>query len=236
MLEIYLLMLLSSSRCFGTPVDLCDHPAYRGEPYYWPFNGPLTTRSMSEPFVGAAYDWYAFLPKPSALSPESDSDVGRLLLAPPRLPAAPPLIRTERPVALTDRTLCLPRVEASRSAIAAATVLNPAALYRDLTDPDERRRLACVVQLGQLKTSCAIDPLMEVLTGDPSPQVRQAAVRSLARLGAVYALQRAADTDLDQDVRRLAGFAAGLLQPDPRPVIPANHARPLFFLAWGLDF
>jgi len=103
-------------------------------------------------------------------------------------------------------------------------------------DPIDRQRLACVLDAGPLPTQWSVHPLLEVFAGDAGPEARFAALRSLARMGAVYALQRTAQADIADELRGFAGFAAGLLEGDPKPVVPCYEERPLVFFAWGLDF
>jgi HEAT repeat protein len=71
------------------------------------------------------------------------------------------------------------------------------------------------VQLGKLHDPRAIDPLAATLSGDRSPVVRESAARALGLIGspgALPALQHAAQTDSDHDVRRSAQFAAEVIQ------------------------
>ena len=58
-------------------------------------------------------------------------------------------------------------------------------------------------------------PLARCLKEDDNPQVRDAAARALGLIGSptsLDALQRAAGTDADRDVRRSASFAAEVIR------------------------
>jgi HEAT repeat protein len=84
-----------------------------------------------------------------------------------------------------------------------------------LADADERVRSDSVMQLGRLKATQAVDPLAATLAGDRSATVREAAARALGLIGspsAMPALQRAAQSDNDRDVRRSAQFAVEVIQ------------------------
>jgi len=90
---------------------------------------------------------------------------------------------------------------------------------RQLGDPNESVRADSAVQLGKLKAARAIDPLAATLAGDQSPRVREAAARALALVGspnALPALQHAALSDNDRDVRRSAQFAVDIIQQQGR--------------------
>jgi HEAT repeat protein len=76
-------------------------------------------------------------------------------------------------------------------------------------------RADAAIQLGRLRSRDAVKPLIHLLKEDSTPQVREAAARGLALIGAVEALdavRHAALTDSDRDVRYAASFAAEILQ------------------------
>jgi hypothetical protein len=86
---------------------------------------------------------------------------------------------------------------------------------QQLSNADERVRSECVIKLGKLKATRAIDPLAATLAGDRSPVVRESAARALGLIGsaqALPALQYAAQSDNDRDVRRSAQFAVDVIQ------------------------
>ncbi len=77
--------------------------------------------------------------------------------------------------------------------------------------PEERARAEAAVQLGRLKATRAVQPLTQMLSGDRSATVREAAARALGLIEApssLPALQQAAQADDDRDVRHSAQFAA----------------------------
>ena len=80
-----------------------------------------------------------------------------------------------------------------------------------LDNADDHVRADAAVQLGRMKASRAVQPLMRLLAGDRSASVREAAARALGLIGdtaTLPALQRAAQADDDHDVRHSAQFAA----------------------------
>jgi hypothetical protein len=105
---------------------------------------------------------------------------------------------------------------ATTTARAAAPDNSPVEGYlQQLTTSDDRVRADVVMQLGRMRATTAVDPLAATLAGDRSPVVREAAARALALIGspkALPALQQAALTDADRDVRRSAQFAIDVVQ------------------------
>jgi HEAT repeats len=89
-----------------------------------------------------------------------------------------------------------------------------------LNSPEDRVRADAAVQLGRLKAARAVQPLTQMLNGDRSALVREAAARALGLIdapAALPALQRAAQADDDRDVRHSAQFAAeGIRSNMPR--------------------
>jgi HEAT repeat protein len=87
-------------------------------------------------------------------------------------------------------------------------------LVTQLANPDERIRAETALQLGRLKSTQGVDPLAATLAGDRSPAVREAAARALALIAspqALPALEKAAATDPDHDVRHSARFAIDVI-------------------------
>ena len=84
-----------------------------------------------------------------------------------------------------------------------------------LANPDEKARAEAVVQLGRLRAAQAVDQMTLVLTSDRSPTVREAAARGLGLIGssaALPALQQAAQSDEDHEVRNSARFAVDVIR------------------------
>jgi HEAT repeats len=82
---------------------------------------------------------------------------------------------------------------------------------QQLNGPEDRVRAEAAIQLGRLKVTRAVQPLTQLLNGDRSATVREAAARALGLIeapGSLPALQRAAQADDDRDVRHSAQFAA----------------------------
>jgi HEAT repeat protein len=72
-----------------------------------------------------------------------------------------------------------------------------------------------MIQLGRLKAGGAVEPMIRALSEDRSPLARDAAARGLGLIAdpaALNALQRAAQSDDDRDVRRSAAFAADVIR------------------------
>jgi HEAT repeats len=84
-----------------------------------------------------------------------------------------------------------------------------------LQNPDPRERTEAAVQLGRLRATRAVPQLSATLSNDRSPAVRDGAARALGLIGstdALAALQRAAQSDDDRDVRRSASYAAEVIR------------------------
>jgi hypothetical protein len=85
------------------------------------------------------------------------------------------------------------------------------ACLQQLRAGDEQARADALVQLGRLQATGAIGPMVKALNSDASPKVREAAARGLGLTGspsALSALQYAAQSDDDREVRHSAAFAA----------------------------
>jgi hypothetical protein len=91
--------------------------------------------------------------------------------------------------------------------------------FQLLSNPRERDRIEAAIELGRARVAKAIEPLQQVLAGDPSPRVREAAARGLGLIGSpssLRALQTAAQSDDDREVRRSAQFAAETIRGNLR--------------------
>jgi hypothetical protein len=197
-----------------------------------PITVPLHQCSESGPMPGAVFDWYSYLPAPPARervyqrtridfeklpkgfgiwgSTDEDWEITSWLgLSAPTLPPSLPFL-----------TFKLSAVQACRQWVTWGSDVDYLADYRNpqlqqLTHPDERVRYHAAIQFGQTGADYAIDLLHATMAGDPSPSVREAAARSLAKLGDlgdIPALRRAAREDSDEDVQRIAAFAAEVIE------------------------
>jgi hypothetical protein len=89
-----------------------------------------------------------------------------------------------------------------------------------LTDAAELQREASARELGRLQATRAVQPLAALVTDDPCPAVRTAAVRALGLIGtrscralsALTALRTAAEHDSDPKVRHNAEFALEIIE------------------------
>lgn len=150
------------------------------------------------------YDYYYYRPYPVYVAPPPPIIVQPapvIQQAPVVQPA--PAYQAPAPTPLTSR---------SQSTVEPAGIDHHLQM---LTNPDDHVRADSVMQLGRLKAQRAIDPLAATLTGDRSPAVREAAARALGLIGAsqaLPALQHAAQSDSDHDVRRSAQFAVEVIQ------------------------
>ena len=64
--------------------------------------------------------------------------------------------------------------------------------------------MEAALQLGRSRATEAVEPLSQMLSGDRSPQAREAAARALGLIGSpasLPALQQAAQADDDREVR-----------------------------------
>lgn len=108
----------------------------------------------------------------------------------------------------------------ARSPVQDANQAEAERLLQQLSAADERVRADSAIQLGRLRSSAAIDPLLATLAGDRSPAVREAAARGLGLIGSsrtLAALQRAAQADPDRDVRHSAQFASEVVSSYQNP-------------------
>lgn len=124
--------------------------------------------------------------------------------------AAPPLVAV--PVVVP---VVAPAVPAPPSVVRAARPMTDSGDLSSLNDPVARTRADGCIGLGRAKDTRAIAPLSRCLKEDDNPQVRDAAARALGLIGSptsLDALQRAAGSDADRDVRRSASFAAEIIR------------------------
>jgi hypothetical protein len=197
---------------------------YTREGGAWLFTGPLHLEPDVGPMPGAAYDFYWYLPVPTArkknyavLAPPTERDEphrrfgsGCLRLGPgwplvpfPHIPPAGQVMLTKDPpgcaiwVSLGSwRSECYD--------------YSAHLMLQLLTHPDARVRSHAAIRFGQNGDDYAVDALRASVAHDPNPAVREAAARSLALLGDIaemLTLKRVAEADTDEDVRRIAEFA-----------------------------
>jgi hypothetical protein len=90
---------------------------------------------------------------------------------------------------------------------------------QQLQSGDEQTRSDALIRLGRLKAERAVGPMVKALNSDTSVKVREAAARGLGLIGApsaLAALQYAAQSDDDREVRRSASFAAEVIRGNLR--------------------
>jgi hypothetical protein len=88
-----------------------------------------------------------------------------------------------------------------------------------LSNASEKVRMDGVINLGKMRAVDAVDPVAATMSGDRSPQVREAAARALGLIGspkALTALKYAAQADDDREVRNSAQFAVEVIQSSMR--------------------
>ncbi len=93
------------------------------------------------------------------------------------------------------------------------------ALLPQLNDAKESVRRDTAMDLGRAKAQKAIEPLMNLLAKDSSPEVRDAAARALGLIGSsrsLNALIYAAQADNDRDVRHSAQFSVEIIRTNLR--------------------
>jgi hypothetical protein len=133
---------------------------------------------------------------------------------------APVVVRSEPPV-ITETAPPPPPSPAPvvRAVSEAAPSSRATSLLGQLHDAKESVRRDAAMDLGRMKASQAIDPLVTILAKDSSPIVRDAAARALGLIGAqrtLNALIYAAQADTDRDVRHSAQFAVEIIRSNLR--------------------
>jgi len=131
----------------------------------------------------------------------------------------PPAIIVQSPPALQSAPVVQPSYSSPVESVPPPLSVQQTGLRQDpveqqlqlLNGPEDRARADAAVQLGRLKATRAVQPLTQMLNGDRSATVREAAARALGLIEApssLPALQHAAQADDDRDVRHSAQFAA----------------------------
>jgi hypothetical protein len=151
----------------------------------------------------------------------------------PSSPALPPAIEVNVPVdpeiSRLIKSLQDPDPAERRQAVATLHSLGPAAtaatpaLHQALSDPDQEVRLWSALALINIKSfDKAIPPILVHELQDEKPMLRQLACVSLGLLpyepsekqAVVPALLLAANSDADEDVRKAATAALGVIDPE----------------------
>jgi uncharacterized protein (TIGR03000 family) len=104
-------------------------------------------------------------------------------------------------------------VNAASSPLAQAESIDQ--YLQQLSSSDETARQKAVMALGRASSTRAVGNLETVLSGDPSPQVRDAAARALGLIAdprSLPGLIRAAQADDDREVRHSAQFAVEVIR------------------------
>jgi HEAT repeat protein len=84
---------------------------------------------------------------------------------------------------------------------------------------DEQTRANALIRLGRLKAGGVTGPMIKALNSDGSPKVREAAARGLGLIAdpnTLSALQYAAQSDDNGEVRHSASFAAEVIRGNLR--------------------
>lgn len=178
----------------GGPYCYRPYPYYYGYPYYRPYVGvvvapPPVVVAPAPVVVQPAPVYAAPAPAPAVVSSPSSPEP---VLAPAASDAPPAAV----PVSGGRQD----RIDG---------------WLGELRSPDENRRIDAAMELGRLKAHRATGPLIRVLKEDASPPVRDAAARSLGLIGdhnCLAALQLAAQSDADRDVRKSASFSAEVIR------------------------
>lgn len=168
-------------------------PVYR--PYYYPYGYPY------------GYPYYYYPPPPPVVVQQPV--IQQVPVPVQQVPAAAPAAAAPQQVQYQGVQ------PTSQVQLHSAPAANTDYYLQQLTNADERVRADSVMQLGRSKEQRVIDPLAATLSGDRSAVVRESAARALGLVGspaALPALQHAAQTDSDRDVRRSAQFAVEVIQ------------------------
>jgi hypothetical protein len=132
---------------------------------------------------------------------------------PPVYATNPPLVNVPNPAPAAPAV--------APAAAPAAPVARAAApdefeqLLQQFNSPNERVRAEAAMTAGRNKVVKAVAPLTQMLARDDSPKVREAAARGLGLIadrGSLNALQTAAQSDDDREVRHSAQFAAEVIR------------------------
>jgi len=179
---------------------------------------PLSTTTPKPAALGKT-------PAPAAASPNAAA-------SPPFVTASPSTEAADQPAADVPqliKALQDPDPAERRHAVAELHSLGPSAatatpaLHQALSDPDQEVRLWAALALINVKSyDKAIPPILIHVLHDDKPMVRQLACVSLGLLpyepaekdAVVPALIAAANTDADEDVRKAASAALGVIDPD----------------------
>jgi hypothetical protein len=186
-------------------------PYYRPYYYGYPYYGPAVVVAPA-PAVVVQPAPAAATPAPAGSSYQAAPSASP---APPTLPAPTPI--SAAPASQTSQPAPLAPVVARSSAPDVASDTDH--LLQMLHDPGEGARVSAVMQLGRGKVQQAVEPLTQVLNGDTSPRVRDAAARALGLIASpssLNALQTAAQADDDREVRHSAQFAAEVIRGNLR--------------------
>jgi hypothetical protein len=171
----------------GIPIFVPTYGYYRPYPYYY---GPAPVYVQPAPVY--------VQPVPTYVQPAP---------APAPAPAPRPAPSAPDSVQSTPQPVVRAQAQEDRQTEIAHNI-------EHLRNPDEQARVDAVTRLGKLKSERAIDPLAATLSGDSSVRVREAAAKALGMIGspkALPALQRAAKSDGDRDVRHTAQFAVEIV-------------------------
>jgi hypothetical protein len=155
------------------------------------------------PYWETPYPYYYYRPYPVYVAPSP------VIVQPAPVYSAFPAVQPSR----SSPAEAVPAPGAAQSAAWATDAVDTQ--LQSLQSPDDRVRADAAVQLGRQKAARAVQPLSQLLAGDRSASVREAAARGLGLIGsadALPALQRAAQADEDRDVRHSAQFAAEVVR------------------------
>jgi hypothetical protein len=186
-------------------------PYYR--PYYYGYGYPYYG-----PVVVAAPGPAVVVQSPSAAVPPAPAGAS-YQAAPPSSP--PPTLPSPTPVSAAPPLEATPPNTLAPVVARNTPELAPDAerLMQLLHDPGEGARISAVMQLGRNRALQAVEPITQMLNGDSSPLVRDAAARALGLIASpssLKALQTAAQADDDREVRHSAQFAAEVIRSNLR--------------------
>lgn len=180
------------------------HPGVRwsigfnfGVPYYHPYR---------------AYGWAPYYYAPPAVVYEPTP----VIVRPAPIVVQQPTYAPPAPSVSAPPPAPAPVVRAVNDAPASSRV---DALLPQLNDAKESVRRDTAMELGRAKAQKAIEPLMNLLAKDSSPEVRDSAARALGLIGSsrsLNALIYAAQADNDRDVRHSAQFSVEIIRSNLR--------------------
>jgi hypothetical protein len=218
--------LLVALMCLGTPLGTAPvHawglgisiglPVYYPRPYGYPYY-----YYQPYPYVYAAPAPLIVPPSPVIVQPAAVVQTAQPAVAAPAAPVpAAPAPAPARAPALGPPPSVAPVSTGIIQANNSESAARVEQLLQLLSSPQDNARRDAALDLGRLKATSAVQPLIRMLSSDTSPVARDGAARALGLIGSsqgLTALIQAAQLDADRDVRHSAQFAVEVIRTNLR--------------------